>query len=115
MNTEFDFVRQRISVGISELGVNYRRSAIVAEDHRSALGLHAFPGPRAGGRVPEVALEPTVNDGAARLFDRLRGTRHHLLFYSSRETSPPRMFTKTSVPWRGRSATALARGSSHRS
>ncbi len=79
--SEFDFVRQRVSVGISELGVNYRRSPIVAEDRPGAMGLHAFPGPRAGDRVPDVALDPAANDGTARLFDRLRGTGHHLLLF----------------------------------
>jgi 2-polyprenyl-6-methoxyphenol hydroxylase-like FAD-dependent oxidoreductase len=79
--SEFDFVRQRVSVGMSELGVHYRKSPIVAEDHRHARGLHAFPGPRAGDRVPDVALDPATNDGAARLFDRLRGTGHHLLLF----------------------------------
>jgi len=79
--SEFDFVRQRISVGISELGINYRKSPIVAEDRHDALGLHGFPGPRPGDRVPDVRLDPSANDGAARLFDLLRGTGHHLLLF----------------------------------
>jgi hypothetical protein len=79
--SEFDFVLQRIWVGVSEQGVNYRRSPIVAEDHAGPMGLHTFPGPRAGDRVPDVALNPAANDGAARLFDRLRGTGHHLLLF----------------------------------
>jgi 2-polyprenyl-6-methoxyphenol hydroxylase-like FAD-dependent oxidoreductase len=85
--SEFDFVRQRISVGISELGINYRRSPIVAEDGPGAVGLHAFPGPRAGDRVPDVALDPAANEGTARLFDRLRGTGHHLLLFEGDQPS----------------------------
>jgi 2-polyprenyl-6-methoxyphenol hydroxylase-like FAD-dependent oxidoreductase len=80
--SEFDFVRQRVAVGISELGVNYRRSPIVAEDGPGAIDLHAFPGPRAGDRVPDVALDPVANDGMTRLFDHLRGTGHHLLLFA---------------------------------
>ncbi len=85
--SEFDFVRQRIAVGISELGVHYRKSPIVAEDRPGAMGLHAFPGPRAGDRVPDVPLDPTANDGAARLFDLLQGTRHHLLLFEGERSS----------------------------
>jgi 2-polyprenyl-6-methoxyphenol hydroxylase-like FAD-dependent oxidoreductase len=80
--SEFDFVKQRISVGISELGVNYRRSPIVAEDRpRAGMSLREFPGPRAGDRVPDVRLDAAANGQAARLFDLLRGTRHHLLLF----------------------------------
>jgi len=81
--SEFDFVRQRVSVGLSELGVDYRASPIVAEDRP----LRAFPGPRAGDRIPDVALDPAANDGAARLFDRLRGTGHHLLLFEGKDPS----------------------------
>jgi 2-polyprenyl-6-methoxyphenol hydroxylase-like FAD-dependent oxidoreductase len=86
--SEFDFVRQRISVGISELGVNYRTSPIVAEDRPGVVALHGFAGPRAGDRVPDVPLDPTANDGVARLFDLLRGTRHHLLLFEGDRSSP---------------------------
>jgi 2-polyprenyl-6-methoxyphenol hydroxylase-like FAD-dependent oxidoreductase len=85
--SEFDFVRHRISVGISELGANYRKSPIVAEDRPDATGRKAFPGPRAGDRVPDVILDSGVNDGAARLFDRLRGTGHHLLLFEGNQPS----------------------------
>jgi hypothetical protein len=45
------------------------------------MGRHLFPGPRAGDRVPDVALDSAANDGAARLFDRLRGNGHLLLLF----------------------------------
>ncbi|MGO9598209.1 MAG: FAD-dependent monooxygenase [Isosphaeraceae bacterium] len=79
--SEFDFVRQRVSVGISELGINYRKSPIVAEGRPDTLGLHSFPGPRAGDRVPDLPFHTTTNDGTARLFDLLKGTGHHLLLF----------------------------------
>lgn len=79
--SEFDFVRQRVSVGISELGVNYRKSPIVAEDRPDTMGFHHFPGPRAGDRVPDVLFHTTTNDGKARLFDLLKGTGHQLLLF----------------------------------
>ena len=85
---EFDFVRQRIAIGISELGVNYRKSPIVAEDRTGVASLHGFAGPRAGDRVPDVPIDATANDGAARLFELLRGTRHHLLLFEGESPAP---------------------------
>jgi hypothetical protein len=85
--SEFDFVRQRISVGISELGINYRRSPIVAEDRGEGVGRQDFAGPRAGDRVPDVPLTGLASNGATRLFDYLRGTRHHLLLFEGNRHS----------------------------
>ena len=79
--TEFDFVRQRISVGVSELGIDYRKSPIVAEDRPGPMGLCHFPAPGPAIAVPDVTLDRAANDGGARLFDRLRGTGHHLLLF----------------------------------
>jgi hypothetical protein len=45
------------------------------------MALRDFPGPRAGDRVPDIPLEAAANNGAARLFDLLRGTGHHLLLF----------------------------------
>ena len=85
--SEFDFVRQRVSVGISELGVNYRKSPIVAEDRPGTFSFRDFPGPRAGDRVPDVPLHGTTSDGTTRLFDLLKGTGHHLLLFEGDHSS----------------------------
>jgi 2-polyprenyl-6-methoxyphenol hydroxylase-like FAD-dependent oxidoreductase len=66
--SELDSVPQQISMGLSELGVNYRESPIVAEDLHGIASLHDFPGPHAGDRVPDVPLDAALNGGAARLF-----------------------------------------------
>ena len=60
-----EFIQQRISVGVSELGIDYRKSPIVAEDRPGPMGLCPFPGPRAGDRVPDVTLDRAANDGGA--------------------------------------------------
>ena len=75
-------------MGISELGINYRKSPIVHEDRSETMGLHDFPGPRAGDRVPDIPLDAVANNGAARLFDLLRGTRHHLLLFEGDRPTP---------------------------
>ena len=111
--TEFDFVRQRISVGVSELGIDYRKSPIVAEDRPGPMGLCPFPGPRAGDRVPDVTLDRAANDGSAgySIACEARATT----CCSSRGTAPTRKFMRVSAPSRGKSATEPARGSSPRS
>ncbi|MBW3598817.1 MAG: FAD-dependent monooxygenase [Planctomycetes bacterium] len=76
-------VRRRLTRELSELGVHYRGSPVVAEDRTGA-----WAGPRPGERIPDVDLaSPT---GAVRLFDLLRGTKHVLLcFEESRERLEP--------------------------
>ena len=74
---EFDFVRRRTTVGVSELGIAYRHSPIVAQDRPHGRGTQAFDhGPRPGDRVPDVP----IGDGG-RLFDALTTTRHVLLLF----------------------------------
>ena len=89
--SEFDVVRRRLSRGLSELGVSYRESPIVAEDHASfvhALTHHSLGaardfggGPHPGDRVPDVLLAPPEQPGPHRLYEVLRGTRHNLLLF----------------------------------
>jgi len=92
---EFDFVRRRLALGMSELGIAYRGSPIVAED-RAGL-LHALlppagaPGlrdyldfgaaPHPGDRAPDVAFAAPAPGDPARLFDLLAGTDHSLLLF----------------------------------
>ena len=85
---EFDFVARRLSRTISELGIEYHSSPIVAEDRggtfRSGLAetFDFRAGPHPGDRVPDVFLEPPPNiEGPHRLFDVLHGTKHVLLLF----------------------------------
>ena len=99
---EFDFIRRRIVLGLSELGIAYRSSPIVAED-RGGL-LHALlphaggPGlrdhldfgaaPHPGDRAPDVVLAAPAAGGPARLFDVLGGTGHTLLLFEGAAADP---------------------------
>jgi 2-polyprenyl-6-methoxyphenol hydroxylase-like FAD-dependent oxidoreductase len=88
-----DFVQHQVSRNLSELGVDYRHSPIVAEDHAGLIRtLITNPGrlgdyfdfthgPHAGDRVPDVALQPADAAGPTRLFDAVRGIRHTLLLF----------------------------------
>jgi 2-polyprenyl-6-methoxyphenol hydroxylase-like FAD-dependent oxidoreductase len=85
---EFDFVARRISKSLSELGVEYHSSPIVAEDRPGVLGLGMGDaldfrsGPHPGDRVPDIPLEPPSDtDGPHHLFEVLRGTKHVLLLF----------------------------------
>ncbi len=85
---EFDLVARRMSLDLSELGVGYRQSPIVAEDRPGPFrpgildALDFGAGPHPGDRVPDIPLEPPPDiDGPTRLFDVLRGTRHVLLLF----------------------------------
>jgi 2-polyprenyl-6-methoxyphenol hydroxylase-like FAD-dependent oxidoreductase len=75
--SHWGFVRRRLTLALSELGVNYRGSPVVAEDWRGRSGSAA---PHAGDRVPDIELAASA-DGPARLFDLLRDTRHTLLLF----------------------------------
>lgn len=73
-------VRRRLTRELSELGVNYRGSPIVAEDWRGSP-----TGPKAGDRVPDVQLDSGSPD---RLFNVLNGTRHTLLLFEGSAGGP---------------------------
>jgi hypothetical protein len=103
--SEFDFVQQRIAVGLSELGVNYRKSPIVAENRRAAIGFHNFPGPRAGDHVPDVRLDPGAN-GGRRGCSICCGARLITCCYS-RVTNLRRISERSWSTWRERSVTGL--------
>jgi len=84
---EFDFVGRRLSRDLSELGVAYPESPIVAEDRPRLLSgpvdaLDFRHGPKPGDRVPDVALGPAPGSGdPERLHELLRGTKHVLLLF----------------------------------
>lgn len=91
----FDLIQRRISREISELGVNYRKSPIVAEDRlpipqfhllsQSAVEASALDyldfgaAPRPGDRAPDVIFSSAESK---HLFDLLQGTQHTLLLFS---------------------------------
>jgi 2-polyprenyl-6-methoxyphenol hydroxylase-like FAD-dependent oxidoreductase len=95
--SEFDFVRRRLSRGVSELGVSYRKSPIVAED-RSPLVQALRPGladyldfgaaPQPGDRTPDVLFETPDESAPRRLFDLLRDPGHVLLLFEGAERDP---------------------------
>jgi 2-polyprenyl-6-methoxyphenol hydroxylase-like FAD-dependent oxidoreductase len=83
--TSLDVVQDKIRSSISELGIHYRSSPIVAEqrpsDWRSALSSLWETGPRAGDRAPDAASLRTGDGKDLRLFDLLSGTGHVLLSF----------------------------------
>jgi 2-polyprenyl-6-methoxyphenol hydroxylase-like FAD-dependent oxidoreductase len=91
--TSFEAVQERIRQGISEIGINYRHSPIVAEQAPSLVGRFAgwlsfHLGPRAGDRAVDASLTKQADGSTVRLFDLLAAPRHTLLLFSG---------------WRGRS------------
>ena len=99
--SEFEFVRRRISRGMSELRVGYRHSPIVSED-RASLARAFWPrghgpgvvayldfgaAPHPGDRAPDVDLHPPDHHGPRRLFEVLHGTRHTLLLFEGASRS----------------------------
>ena len=92
---ELAFARRRIAHGLSELGVAYRGSPAVGEDHagllHSVLPHSHGPGlrdhldfasaPHPGDRAPDVILAADGAGGPSRLFDLLSGPPHTLLLF----------------------------------
>lgn len=85
--TSLDVVQDKIRSSLSELGIHYRSSAIVAEhrpsDLRSALASWWETGPRAGDRAPDAAGLRTADGKELRLFDLLSSTGHVLLLFAA--------------------------------
>jgi 2-polyprenyl-6-methoxyphenol hydroxylase-like FAD-dependent oxidoreductase len=93
--TEFDFVRRRLSLEGSELGVAYRQSPIVAEDRgrmphplqprEPGHSLHDYldfsAAPHPGDRAPDVTLGEAHEGHPRRLQEALVGTQHTLLLF----------------------------------
>ena len=83
--TAFDAVLDRIRMAGSELGVRYRGSPIVWEDHAAGLGgmwegwLHG--GFRAGDRAPDGTALRAADRAPVRLFELFAGGRHTLLLF----------------------------------
>jgi hypothetical protein len=85
---EFDFVSRKMSRNLSELGVEYHASPIVAEDRGGIFRTGVadtldFRGSlHPGDRIPDVLLEPPQDvEGPTRLFEVLQGTKHVLLVF----------------------------------
>lgn len=88
-----EVMQQRMRRAVAELNIGYRHSPIVAEHHRflpgphgahaSVHGWHDFgAGPRAGDRAVDAQLMLCPGREPVRFFQRLRGTRHHLVLFA---------------------------------
>jgi 2-polyprenyl-6-methoxyphenol hydroxylase-like FAD-dependent oxidoreductase len=88
-----EVMQQRMRRAVAELNIGYRHSPVVAEHHRLLPGLHEPPasvlgwhdfgaGPRAGDRAVDARLMLHPGRDSVRLFQRLRGTAHHLVLFA---------------------------------
>lgn len=81
--TSLDVVQDKIRNSLSELGIHYRSSPIVADersnDWRTALTSWMESGPRAGDRAPDATGMRTADGKELRLFELLSNTGHVLL------------------------------------
>ncbi len=81
-------IQGRILAGVSELGVNYRRSPIVSE-HPAGVARGRFAsGPSPGERAPDATIVDPSTGVTGRLFDILRGTKHVLLLFGGSAPTP---------------------------
>lgn len=79
------FVRRRAAAELSQLGVNYEGSPIVAEDAHC----HA-PGPKPGDPAPDVSLGQMVDgEGPSTLYQTFQGTGHAILLFSGTPSDLP--------------------------
>lgn len=85
--TSLDVVQDKIRNSLSELGINYRSSPIVAEerasDWRKAITSWIDGGIRAGDRAPDAAGLRTADGKDLRLFELFSGTGHVMLLFGS--------------------------------
>lgn len=88
-----EVMQQRMRRAVAELNIAYRHSPIVAEHHSILPGLHGAhsgtlgwhdfgAGPRAGDRAVDAPLMLYPGRQSVRFFQRLRGTRHHLVLFA---------------------------------
>ena len=88
-----EVMQQRMRRAVAELNIGYRHSPVVAEHHHvlpgpdgaraGVLGWHDFgAGPRAGDRAVDAPLMLYPGREPVRLFQRLRGTTHHVLLFA---------------------------------
>jgi 2-polyprenyl-6-methoxyphenol hydroxylase-like FAD-dependent oxidoreductase len=88
-----EVMQQRMRRAVAELNIAYRHSPIVAEHHRFLPGLHGAhasvhgwhdfgAGPRAGDRAVDAGLMLHPGREPVRFFQRLRGTRHHVVLFA---------------------------------
>lgn len=88
--TSFDQVQDKIRTAVSEIGIQYRRSSLVAESHASAAELvagwlHRHTAVRAGDRAPDVVLHRSGGEPVG-LLDLLSGLRPVLLLFTGWRT-----------------------------
>ena len=87
-----EVMQQRSRRALAELNIGYRHSPIVSEHHsmmpfhhgdrQSIWGWHDFGGgPRAGDRASDARGLLYPKRESVRLFERLRGTQHHLVLF----------------------------------
>ena len=88
-----EVMQQRMRRAVAELNIGYRHSPIVAEHHHFLPGLHGAhasvhgwhefgAGPRAGDRAVDARLMLHPGREPVRFFQRLRGTRHHVVLFA---------------------------------
>jgi 2-polyprenyl-6-methoxyphenol hydroxylase-like FAD-dependent oxidoreductase len=88
-----EVMQQRMRRAVAELNIAYRHSPIVAEHHHFLPGLHGAhasvhgwhdfgAGPRAGDRAVDARLMLYPGREPVRFFQRLRGTRHHVVLFA---------------------------------
>jgi 2-polyprenyl-6-methoxyphenol hydroxylase-like FAD-dependent oxidoreductase len=88
-----EVMQQRMRRAVAELNIGYRHSPVIAEHHHflpgpdgahaGVLGWHDFgAGPRAGDRAVDAPLVLHPGREPVRLFQRLRGTTHHVLLFA---------------------------------
>lgn len=89
--TSFDQVQDRIRTTVSEIGIQYRHSSLVAESHASPVGLvagwlHRHSALHAGDRAPDVVVYRACGQPVG-LSDLLSGLRPALLLFTGWRTS----------------------------
>ncbi|MEW6304884.1 MAG: FAD-dependent monooxygenase [Verrucomicrobiota bacterium] len=96
--TGFDVVQSRLTRGLAMIGLNYRKSPIVAE-HRAGITNINFAGvqgteepnfaqwldfgggPHAGDRAPDAGVRVRTSEEIVPLYQLLQGTQHNLLLF----------------------------------
>jgi hypothetical protein len=93
-----EVIQHRMRRAVAELNIGYRRSPVIAEHHRflprpdgayaGILGWHDFgAGPRAGDRAVDALLMLHPGRERVRLFERLRGTAHHVVLFAGSQAT----------------------------
>ena len=92
--TSIPLVQQRLRTAVSELGIHYKKSPIVAEHPPSHAGHHlpdwlsCQPGLGAGYRAPDATVHRRPDNAPVRLFELMPGTRQTLLLFAGNHREP---------------------------